>query len=151
MAATSSSVSQSATREQPRPSGFAHVSVPVRDREEAKRFFMNVLGGELKLDIPTFCEVVVGSMIFGFSEQKGGWTAPDAEFPHYAFYVDPDDFVPLKERLKANGVPTHPIWSRGGVEALMYFRDPSGNLFELYCTQGFKDADKLPGARGSGI
>ncbi len=26
----------------------------------------------------------------------------------------------------------------------MYFRDPSGNLLELYCPEGLKDADKLP-------
>ena len=31
----------------------------------------------------------------------------------------------------------------------MYFRDPSGNLFELYCPKGFKDADKVP--RGAGV
>lgn len=132
------------------PSGFSHVSVPVRDREEAKRFFINVLGGELVLDLPTFVEVRVGGMVLGFSEQPGGWTAPDAEFPHYAFFVDPEDFGPLKARLESFGVPTHPIWTRGGVEALMYFRDPSGNLFELYCAQGFKDADKLPRPPGWG-
>ena len=33
-----------------------------------------------------------------------------------------------------------------GVEALMFFRDPSGNLIELYCEKGFKGADKLPAA-----
>ena len=26
----------------------------------------------------------------------------------------------------------------------MYFRDSSGNLLELYCERGAKDADKLP-------
>lgn len=144
MASPAVEARSAATGSLPTPSGFSHVSVPVRDRDEAVRFFTGVLGGKQVLDNPTFAEVRVGGMIFGFSQQKGGWTAPDAEFPHYAFFVDPDDFVPLKQRLEAHGVPTHPIWTRHGVEALMYFRDPSGNMYELYCTKGFKEADKLP-------
>jgi len=34
-------------------------------------------------------------------------------------------------------VPTHDICTRNGRDASMYFRDPSGNLFELYCESGF--------------
>jgi catechol 2,3-dioxygenase-like lactoylglutathione lyase family enzyme len=132
------------------PSGFSHVSVPVRNLKEARWFFTHVLGGEVVLDTPGFSEVRIGGVIVGFSEQDGGWTAADAEFPHYAFFMDPDDMVPLKERLESHGIPTHPIWTRRGIEALMYFRDPSGNLFELYCREGFKDADKLPRAVSAG-
>jgi catechol 2,3-dioxygenase-like lactoylglutathione lyase family enzyme len=102
------------------------------------------------LDNPTFTEVRVAGAIFGLSEQKGGWTAPDAEFPHYAFEVEGKDLAALKARLEVHGVKTHPIWTRHGVEALMYFRDPSGNLFELYCTQGFEGADQLPRPPGWG-
>jgi hypothetical protein len=99
---------------------------------------------------PAFTEVRVAGTIIGFSEQKGAWTAPDAEFPHYAFEVPPLEFEPLKARLDAAGVKTHPIWTRHGVEALMYFRDPSGNLFELNCIEGFPNAEALPHAQGWG-
>jgi catechol 2,3-dioxygenase-like lactoylglutathione lyase family enzyme len=129
---------------------LSHLSIPVRNRAEAVRFFVNVLGAEIALDNPAFTEIRVAGTIIGLSEQPKGWTGSDAEFPHYAFEIHPDDFVPMKERLEANGVKTHPIWTRHGVEALMYFRDPSGNLFEFYCTEGFRDADKLPHARGWG-
>jgi catechol 2,3-dioxygenase-like lactoylglutathione lyase family enzyme len=129
---------------------LSHVSIPVRDRAEAVRFFVNVLGAEVALENPTFNEVRLAGTIFGLSEQKKGWTAPDAEYPHYAFEIDPADFEPMKARLEAHGVKTHPIWTRHGVEALMYFRDPSGNLFEFFCTQGFEDADQLPHAKGWG-
>jgi hypothetical protein len=39
-----------------------------------------------------------------------------------------------------------------GVEALMFFRDPSNNIIELYCEKGFKGAAELPRgpARGHG-
>jgi catechol 2,3-dioxygenase-like lactoylglutathione lyase family enzyme len=121
-----------------RPASLSHVSIPVRDRAEAVRWFTKALGAELHLDNPTFTEVRVAGTVFGLSEQKRGWTAPDAEFPHYAFEVEGEHLAALKARLEANGVKTHPLWTRHGVEALMYFRDPSGNLFELYCTQGFR-------------
>ena len=124
---------------------FNHASIPVRDLKEAKRFYTEVLGGEVILDSnPTFAEVRVGGAVIGLSEQSGGWTDANAEFPHYAFTMAADDFYPFIEKLKARGVTTAPAWTRHGVEALMYFRDPSGNLLELYCERGVKDADKLP-------
>jgi catechol 2,3-dioxygenase-like lactoylglutathione lyase family enzyme len=131
-------------------SRLSHISVPVRDRAEATRFFVDVLGAEITLQNRTFTEVRVAGTIIGFSEQTSGWTAPDAEFPHYAFEVPPEEFEPLKERLDTAGVKTHPIWTRHGVEALMYFRDPSGNLFELQCTEGFPNPQALRRAQGWG-
>ncbi len=133
-----------------RRASLSHISIPVRDRAEATRFFVDVLGAEITLQNPTFTEVRIAGTIFGLSEQKAGWTASDAEYPHYAFEIAPEDFEPMKAWLEAHGVKTHPIWTRHGIEALMYFRDPSGNLFEFFCTEGFKDADKLPHAKGWG-
>ena len=51
---------------------------------------------------------------------------------------------PLKERLRELGVPSDDIWTPFRSEALMYFRDPSGNLFELYCHEGYKKANSVP-------
>jgi catechol 2,3-dioxygenase-like lactoylglutathione lyase family enzyme len=129
----------------PRLGALNHASIPVRDLKEAKRFYTEVLGGEVILETnPRFAEVRLGGAVFGLSEQGGGWTAPNAEFPHYAFTMAGGDFYAFIEHLKGCGVQTHHPWTRHGVEALMYFRDPSGNLLELYCERGAKDADKLP-------
>lgn len=135
----------------PRPhfNAFAHVALPVRDLAEARRFAEEVLGGRAILHLEDFVEVVIGGTIVGFSKASGKPNAPDAEFPHVAFYVDSDQFVPMKEWLEAHGVKTHPIWTRNGVEGLMYFKDPSGNLFEIYC-KPYKEAPtvrKSPKAR----
>jgi len=35
--------------------------------------------------------------------------------------------------LRQNGVTTSEPWTRDGVKGLLYFRDPAGNLFEMYC------------------
>jgi catechol 2,3-dioxygenase-like lactoylglutathione lyase family enzyme len=129
----------------PKLGTFNHASIPVRNLEEAKRFYTEVLGGEVTLlPAPGFAEVRLGGAIIGLSEQKSGWTGPANEYPHYAFTMAAEDFNPFVDHLKASGVKTGPVWTRHGVEALMYFRDPSGNLLEIYCERGLQDADKLP-------
>jgi len=137
-------------KQRPEFSAFSHVSLPVRDSKEALRFFTEVLGAELVFDREGFGEVKIGGIILGLSPQKEGWTGYKAEFPHYAFFIEGDQFISMKERLESYGVPTTQIWTRDGVRTLMYFRDPSGNLFELYCPKGFKDADKVPRGAGAG-
>lgn len=130
---------------EPRPhfKGLAHVALPVRDLAEARRFGEEVLGGRTILHLDDFVEVVVGGTIIGYSKASGKPNAPHAEFPHVAFYVDSDQFVPMKKWLETHGVKTHPIWTRGAVEGLMYFKDPSGNLYEIYCKQ-YKEATSIP-------
>ncbi len=92
----------------------------------------------------------IGGINFGFSVQKDGWTGYSAEYPHYAFFIEAEDLVPMKERLESYGVPTNHLWSRDGVKVVMYFRDPSGNLFELYCGKDFKDVATVARAGASG-
>jgi hypothetical protein len=52
--------------------------------------------------------------------------------------------VQTKDWLARCGIPTSNFWTRHGVEVLMFFRDPSGNVIELFCTKGYQGADKLP-------
>jgi hypothetical protein len=65
--------------------------------------------------------------------ERAGLVGSDLEFPHYAFTVTPDGMRGMQRVLDVAGVATHRPWTRNRKEALMYFRDPSGNLFELYC------------------
>lgn len=136
----------------PTVAGFSHVSTPVRDVAEAVRFWTEIFAAAPVMNShrDQFAEVRLGGVIIGMSRQPSGWTSHSAEFPHYAFFVDPENMVPLKERLEAYGVPTHEIWTRNRVEALMYFRDPSGNLFELYCRQGFPSVQTIPQGASAG-
>ena len=68
------------------------------------------------------------------------------EYPHLAFNVGPGELVQMKDWLAACGVPTSDFWTRQSVEALMFFRDPSGNVIELYCPDRYDGAADL--ARG---
>jgi catechol 2,3-dioxygenase-like lactoylglutathione lyase family enzyme len=148
----SASAEQTNSKTRPHFSGFSHISLPCRDIEQSKRFFIEVLGGELFHDNKTdpFAEVKVAGVIFGLSPQATGWTGWGAEFPHYAFFVEPEDFMPMKEWLESHGVKTHQPWSRDNKRGLMYFRDPSGNLFEMYCQNGPKEVASFPRSPNQG-
>ena len=123
---------------------FAHVSVPCRDLDEGKAFYRDVLGGELRVDTPTFASFRLGGIDVGIGTDGCSYIAGNAEHPHFAFFVGPDELVQMEAWLAACGIPTSNLWTRRGIEALMFFRDPSGNVIELYCEEGYKGADKLP-------
>jgi catechol 2,3-dioxygenase-like lactoylglutathione lyase family enzyme len=132
---------------------FSHLSMPCRDLEESKRFYLEVLGGELVLSVPTFVYVRLAGVLIGLGSEGCSWLVPEAEYPHFAFFVGPDELLQMKCWLTKCGIPTSNFWTREGVEALMFFRDPSGNLIELYCEHGFKGAVDLPHGppRGHGV
>jgi uncharacterized protein len=133
---------------------FAHVSLPCRDLEEGKRFYGQVLGGALHVSEPAFAafEIAGAGIGIGIGSEGCGWVAPGQEYPHVAFFIEADQLLHMKQWLTCCGVPTSNFWTRRGIEALMFFRDPSGNLLELFCEQGFAGADDLPRgpARGHG-
>lgn len=121
-----------------RASDFNHMTLPSKDLEESKRFLVEVFGGTVTIDHASHVTVVVGGAEIGNGgPMDGGWTAPDAEYPHYTFMVEPDDLLPLIERLASFGVPTSDVFTRNGTDAAVYYRDPTGNLWELACERGF--------------
>jgi len=136
----------------PKFRAFAHVSLPCRDLEEGKRFYGRVLGGEMRVETPTFASFRLSGVDIGIGNDGCTFLEPGAEYPHCAFFCGPDELAQMKAWLARCGIPSSNFWTRSGVEALMFFRDPSGNMIELYCEKGFKGADKLPRgpARGHG-
>jgi len=123
---------------------FSHVSVPCRDLAEGKRFYVDVLGGKLRVDTPTFASITVCDVDIGIGTEGCTYIGQSAEYPHFAFFVGPDELVHMKRWLGRCGIPTSNFWTRSGVEALMFFRDPSGNVIELYCREGYAGARDLP-------
>jgi catechol 2,3-dioxygenase-like lactoylglutathione lyase family enzyme len=128
---------------------MSHLSLPCRDLEESKIFYAEVMGGTLVHGIQGFVEYRIGDIIIGLSEQHEGWTGLEDEYPHCAFFIEPEDFLPMVGWLRQNGVVTWEPWTRDGVKGLLYFRDPAGNLFEMYCPE-LKAADTFVRGRKQG-
>ncbi|OPX10726.1 hypothetical protein B1964_23325 [Gordonia sp. i37] len=135
-------------------SGLSHISVHARDVDEAITFWTSIFGAEEfmfnhqpesgLIGVETterLASVKLGSTVLHFNVKPGisGW---DTEYPHFAFTVTAEQLRTLKLRLEVTGVKTHPLWTRSQVEALMYFRDPSGNLFEFFCWR-YDNVDEL--------
>jgi len=132
--------------ERPRIHSFSHLSIPVRNIEQSKRFYIEVMGGQpmVTSEPETFTEVRVAGAVVGLSTRGGVSTGRDAEYPHYAFHADAENFLPMIAWLKSHGVVAPGPWTRDGKKALMYFRDPSGNLLEIYCGGSFPAAATFP-------
>ena len=123
---------------------MAHVSLPCRDLEEGIAFYVDVLGGELRVNGKIFASVRLAGINIGIGNQGCTFMAPSSEYPHLAFYIGPEELLHTKRWLEQCGIPTSNLWTRRGKEVLMFVRDPSGNVIELFCKEGIKDADKLP-------
>ena len=132
---------------------LAHVSLPCRDLEDALRFYVGVLGAAIRLRLPSFAAVRLAGAEIGLGNEGCCFLTPGAEYPHLAFYAAPAGMLGIKARLARCGIPSSNYWTRNGVEALMFFRDPSGNLIELFCSEGFAGAADLPKGppRGHGV
>jgi catechol 2,3-dioxygenase-like lactoylglutathione lyase family enzyme len=99
-----SNLDRAAQTAQPRCSGMSHVSLPCRDLAESKVFYSEVLGGERVHEVAGFVEYRIEDIIIGLAERSDGGTGPDDEYPHYAFFVEAEDFLPMVSRLRQNGV-----------------------------------------------
>ena len=129
---------------------FAHASLPCRDIEEGIAFYVDVLGAEIRVNGPIFASFRIAGVNVGIGTKNVSFIGSGSEYPHLAFYVDADTMVHMKAWLTQCEIPTSPVWTRRGREALMFFRDPSGNVIELYCGNGFKGADQLPRGTSAG-
>ncbi len=131
-----------------------HVSVPCRNLEEGIRFYRDVLGGEHIVTEPAFALFNLGGTRIGISTEGNTFMTAGAEYPHLAFNVTATEVDHMRAWLAACGIPMTNLWTRNGVLVLMFFRDPSGNLIELFCEGGYEGSGKLarcPVARGHGV
>ena len=109
--------------------GVHHVSINVRDLEQALRFYRNVLGLEL-LPRPNSSSrgawLKVGDQQLHLIERPGH-RAPEGQ--HFAFHTeDIDAAIAALERRDVQVTAAKEVL---GVCRQCFFRDPSGNLLEL--------------------
>jgi catechol 2,3-dioxygenase len=125
---------------EPRPiQKVGHVVLKVRDLEKARQFYVGVLGMTCAKFDPD------RGMFLRFNDYHHDIaifkTSPDADLPkkdqvglvHVALVVDSLDTVKAwYQRCKAHGVPIVTTTDHA-VSNSMYFKDPEGNVLEIYC------------------
>ena len=137
----------------PRFDGIDHVSFPCRDLEEGIRFYRDVLGGTMLVKEDAFALFEISGARIGIGSAGCTFIEPGNEYPHMGFACSAETLSAMQEWLAACGIPTTDPWTRQGIETLLFFRDPSGNVIELFCHEGYEGAADLPRgpARGHGI
>ena len=112
-----------------RPLGLHHVSINVADVEEARRFYVDVLGARERSDRPDFgfggAWLDVGPQQIHLIEAP----VPDDNGQHLALLVD--DLDETLAELRADGIEVSDV-SPVGTGRQAFTRDPSGNLVELH-------------------
>jgi catechol 2,3-dioxygenase-like lactoylglutathione lyase family enzyme len=130
----------------PKLGAFAHLSLPCRDLDEGKRFYTEVMGGKVVTAVHDYVAVEIAGVRIGLGTVGCSFIAPKSEYPHMAFYVTADEMLRMRGWLARCRIPMTALWTRTGVEGLMFFRDPSANLIELFCKSGLPGAENF--ARG---
>ncbi len=120
--------------------GARHVAIRVRDLDAAKRWYCDILSMKIADEFPgrgffvRFGDFYHHDLAIFKSDPAAPAPAPNAVgLAHIALLVDSLDGV--KEwyhHLKANGVSISNATDHG-VTRSIYFTDPDGNPFEIYC------------------
>ena len=118
--------------------GLSHVSLSVRDRDAAKRFWVEVLGFELIDEQPHFCFVFDRGTGLAITLSDHDQTVSDAFDEHHTgldhlAYAVPDleSLLSWEQRLDALGVPHSPVVETDAGHHLN-LRAPDNVPIELY-------------------
>jgi extradiol dioxygenase family protein len=126
-----------------------HLAIPVRDVEEAKKFYTELLGcavgrqSDHWVDLNLFGHQLVCHKA-ALSESYGNPVdGDDVPVPHFGVVLTMERWQVLAERLKSLDMvfviePRIRFQGLPGEQATMFFKDPSGNAIEF---KAFSDID----------
>ena len=118
--------------------GLDYTVIIARDMPAMRRFYQDVLRFPVERELgPTWIEYRIGSNILTLARPH--ITKEDAPTPkgaaslQLAFRVAPPDVSRCEEELKAAGVTiVGPATDQPWAHRTLFFRDPDGNLLEIY-------------------
>lgn len=130
-----------------------HLAVPVRNLDEARAFYGDLLGcGEGRsaadwVDFNFFGHQLVAHLVDKCSESNAynPVDGHDVPVPHFGVVLSMSDWQSLADMLAAAGIqfliePGIRFKGEVGEQATMFFRDPSGNALEF---KAFEDMNQL--------
>ena len=120
-----------------------HLAFPVKDLEESRKFYGEVLGCEEGRSSDHWIDFnLFGHQIVAHLSENAGIVhrnkvdADNVPVPHFGIVLPPEEFHALAERLKSKGVefiiePKTRFKGEVGEQSTMFFLDPSGNALEF--------------------
>ncbi len=130
-----------------------HLAFPVRDLEEARRFYVDTLGCGLGREDASWIDLdFFGHQVVAHQVDSDEWAAPKSavdghQVPsrHFGVVLEWGDWQVLADRLKAANVefliePYIRFEGLPGEQATLFFLDPSGNALEF---KSFRNPDQL--------
>ena len=121
-----------------------HLAFPVRDLEESRKFYGEILGceegrsSEQWIDFNLFGHQIVAHLAPEAAgvKHRNKVDADHVPVPHFGIVLPPDEWEELAERLKSHQVefviePKVRFKGETGEQATMFFLDPSGNALEF--------------------
>ncbi len=130
-----------------------HLAFPVKDLEEARKFYGEILGCEEGrssnewIDFNLFGHQIVAHLAPETAgvQHRNEVDADHVPIPHFGIVLQMDDWKNLAEKLKAGGVefviePKIRFQGETGEQATMFLLDPSGNALEF---KGFADFSQV--------
>lgn len=131
-----------------------HLAYPIKDKEETRAFYRDVLGCEQGREADTWVDFNFFGHQLSFHVNPEAFDTADATNPvdgkdvpvrHFGAVLDWDDWHTLKDRLVKDDTqfiiePYIRFKGETGEQATMFFLDPSGNALEF---KSFKDTDQI--------
>ncbi len=134
-----------------------HLAIPVRNIDEAKAFYINILGCSPGRSSSSWVDLdLYGHQLVCHLDESLGPTgqvhlinndvdSQGVPIPHFGVVLAMDDWQKLADKLVATGVefmiePYIRFKGLAGEQATLFFLDPSGNALEF---KAFKDLNQL--------
>ncbi|WP_099865339.1 VOC family protein [Pararhizobium haloflavum] len=132
-----------------------HLAFPIRDIEETRRFYRDVLGCAIGRSSESWVDFdLYGHQLSGHVRADGAAAGGDSgtvdgkavPIPHFGVVLDMDAWRTLAARLEGEASidwilkPQIRFEGEPGEQATLFIRDPSGNALEF---KGFKDMSSV--------
>ena len=130
-----------------------HLAAPIREKEETRRFYRDVLGCTVGREAETWIDFDFFGHQLSFHVKPDELTpaksnavdGKDVPVRHFGAILEWESWHYLSDRLKENGTefiidPYIRFKGETGEQATMFFLDPSGNALEF---KAFKDPSQI--------
>ena len=142
-----------------RPDRIGHVVIKVRDIERSRKFYTEVMGLDLMMELPQLKAAFFASdrrdhheiACFEVGMDAGAPRGRDIGLQHIAFRLkDEDHLRRAYKELKEKNVPIA-FTVDHGITKSVYFSDPDGNQLEVYCDNPPEYIAKMRANKYSGM